>query len=246
MKNKNKENKNRKSKNKKSFLEHIIPFAILFSFLSTVFFGFLLYGTIKSYLGISPKRFIKAKSYIVKLFNEHSEVLKETKKALTKDVKLEQPSQQYSDAGDDITLNDKSSDIPEELLEENNQTQKSILEDKSAETKPIIETDTPSEKDILQTKDKSENETLVLTQEEKPKAKGVTIVYTNPNAKSVNLVGSFSVWKPIEMTFQDGVWKAKVYLFSGKYKYNFEVDGKRIFDPSNPLMSEKSSILIVD
>ncbi len=59
--------------------------------------------------------------------------------------------------------------------------------------------------------------------------------YKAPNAKTVDLMCEFNGWKAVPMTKgDDGVWKVKVDLPSGKHAYKFLVDGTEwVFDPEN-------------
>ena len=66
---------------------------------------------------------------------------------------------------------------------------------------------------------------------------GVLFSYYDPVAKSVQLVGDFSSWKPVkDIMVQEKankVWKGIVPLKPGKYQYKFIVDGEWRIDPYN-------------
>ncbi len=73
-----------------------------------------------------------------------------------------------------------------------------------------------------------------------PQRKEITyrFVYYNPSAKSVQLVGSFTGWKRVNMRRIDGTGYWQIYLKlpdGGIYKYNFIINRKKIInDPTNP------------
>jgi 1,4-alpha-glucan branching enzyme len=59
-----------------------------------------------------------------------------------------------------------------------------------------------------------------------------------PEAKEVYLAGDFNNWALDEssrMKLDNGTWKMKVNLASGKYRYRFVIDGNWTEDPVNPL-----------
>lgn len=66
---------------------------------------------------------------------------------------------------------------------------------------------------------------------------GVVFSYYDPVAKSVQLVGDFSKWKPLEDLMvqqkENKIWKGMVSLKPGKYQYKFIVDGEWRIDPYN-------------
>ena len=65
--------------------------------------------------------------------------------------------------------------------------------------------------------------------------------YKAPDAKGVELMCEFNGWKAVPMTKDDdGVWKVKVDLPSGRHAYKFLVDGKDwVMDTEN---SAKKSV----
>jgi CubicO group peptidase (beta-lactamase class C family) len=58
-----------------------------------------------------------------------------------------------------------------------------------------------------------------------------------PNARIVNLAGSFNDWKPGALVCgkENAEWVCRVNLEPGKYFYKFIVDGDWIIDPANPV-----------
>jgi hypothetical protein len=58
----------------------------------------------------------------------------------------------------------------------------------------------------------------------------------HPNAKFVNLAGSFNDWKPATILCgrEADEWICRIDLKPGKYTYKFIVDGNWIVDPANP------------
>ncbi len=66
-------------------------------------------------------------------------------------------------------------------------------------------------------------------------------LFIAPTASSVSLVGDFSDWDasriPMQRASQDGAWMVTVPLKPGRYEYQFDVDGKRLTDPTRPQTS---------
>lgn len=179
--------------NKKKYFLVLLLLSI--SFLSMLFFGFLLYGEVSSYFGVSSKGFAKTKFYIHK-------VIGKSKESFSKPEPPKKINASY------------------------------IYEIKeSSNSKP--------QNEISKQNPKTEEET-------KPRAKPVKLIYKNADAKAVFLKGTFSVWQPIEMKRNDSNWETTVYLFEGRYKYRFEVDGKEILDPLAILTSGENSVLVVE
>lgn len=62
-----------------------------------------------------------------------------------------------------------------------------------------------------------------------------------PSAEEVFLFGDMTHWQGGKLAMQrdgDGVWRLKLQLRSGQWHYKFDVDGRRIPDPMNPLIAE--------
>lgn len=85
--------------------------------------------------------------------------------------------------------------------------------------------------------------------------RGVPITFTYRGmAKSVCLCGDFNNWSPRENCLKrDGkMWRIRIYLPPGRYRYLFLIDGKRwICDPKAYLSEKdgygrKNSVLIVE
>jgi hypothetical protein len=62
--------------------------------------------------------------------------------------------------------------------------------------------------------------------------------YFDPAAREVMVAGDFNDWHPSErhklVRDQSGIWKLRVPLDAGKYRYKFVVDGQWQEDPANP------------
>lgn len=77
-----------------------------------------------------------------------------------------------------------------------------------------------------------------IMHEELPKLKEVVFTLSAPHAREAYLVGDFNNWKidnDSRMEKNDGAWKKRLALKSGKYHYRFVVDGSWIDDASNPV-----------
>jgi 1,4-alpha-glucan branching enzyme len=76
-----------------------------------------------------------------------------------------------------------------------------------------------------------------VIKEKLPVFQEVSFSVTAPQAKEVYLVGDFNNWK-IEPRFrmqqENGAWKKKVELTSGRHYYRFVIDGSWTEDTSNP------------
>jgi chromosome partitioning protein len=78
-----------------------------------------------------------------------------------------------------------------------------------------------------------------ILKEELPKIKlnEVTLSLKAPGASKVWVAGDFNGWKTDDTTLMEqdnGVWKKRVSLTSGSYRYKFVKDGEWIEDPANP------------
>lgn len=66
-------------------------------------------------------------------------------------------------------------------------------------------------------------------------------LFIAPSAGSVSLVGDFSDWDaariPMQRASEDGAWTVTIPLKPGRYEYQFDVDGKRLTDPTRPQTS---------
>ena len=59
------------------------------------------------------------------------------------------------------------------------------------------------------------------------KAKKISFEYYAPQAKKVELAGSFNNWKPVETPLRkekEGKWKVELNLPPGLYQYRYRVD----------------------
>lgn len=92
---------------------------------------------------------------------------------------------------------------------------------------------------------KTANDSLVST-EILPGDKIALRVYAS-EAKEVRLTGDFWQLKADFKKDNRGVWEAVVDgLAPGVYRYNFVIDGVRVYDPKSPLASETSALLRVE
>jgi hypothetical protein len=83
----------------------------------------------------------------------------------------------------------------------------------------------------------------------------VTFTFQYPEARSVNLIGSFNQWNPTGFHMsprgEERVWILHLKLPPGRYEYAFLVDGKVIFpDPRSPFsesdgFGSRNSIIFV-
>jgi hypothetical protein len=184
------------------FFKVLLPLLVLSVLLSTLFFGFLLYGAVSSYFGTPADGFIKAKFYVSRLFGKSSPI----------------PARK---------INAYYTYPSDENIGFESKTEESVKAEKET-------SDSLDEEDIS-----------IEKPNPKPKAKPVKLTYKNSDAEVVNLKGTFSVWQPIEMTRKGDEWETTIYVFSGKYKYYFEVDGKKVLDPLTSLISQDNSVLVV-
>ncbi|MFA5075529.1 MAG: AAA family ATPase [Candidatus Babeliales bacterium] len=78
-----------------------------------------------------------------------------------------------------------------------------------------------------------------ILKEELPKIKlnEVELTLQAPGASRVYVAGDFNGWKTDDTTLMEqdnGVWKKRVSLTAGQYRYKFVKDGEWIEDPANP------------
>ncbi len=76
-----------------------------------------------------------------------------------------------------------------------------------------------------------------------PRLRFIEFSISAPKARAVSLTGDFAGWKEegLPMTLQeDGRWQVIVPLPTGRYRYLFIVDGKRVADPSHPPQKDPS------
>jgi 1,4-alpha-glucan branching enzyme len=66
---------------------------------------------------------------------------------------------------------------------------------------------------------------------------GTAFIANFPDASVVQLAGDFNNWQPERTTMRrsqkDGLWKVKLPLHAGTYRYRFVVDGRWQHDPCN-------------
>lgn len=80
----------------------------------------------------------------------------------------------------------------------------------------------------------------------KVKAVKTTFEFKAPKAKSVQISGSFTSWKPRAMKKKNGTWKAEIYILPGTYPYHFTVDGQKKLDPGKPKAPIGDSLVTVE
>jgi chromosome partitioning protein len=71
-----------------------------------------------------------------------------------------------------------------------------------------------------------------------PKINDALFSVSAPDAKEVYLVGDFNDWKLDDtslMLHENGTWRKKMPLKSGRYRYRFVIDGKWTEDSNNPV-----------
>jgi chromosome partitioning protein len=83
------------------------------------------------------------------------------------------------------------------------------------------------------------NRMETILKEELPKINlsEVTLTLQAPEASRVYVAGDFNGWKTDDTTLMEwdnGVWRKRVSLTAGQYRYKFVKDGEWIEDPANP------------
>lgn len=76
-----------------------------------------------------------------------------------------------------------------------------------------------------------------ILKKELPKLNEVTFSLPAPSAKEVYVTGEFNDWKvddAFRMEHDKGIWKKRLCLNGGKYRYRFVIDGVWTEDPNNP------------
>lgn len=69
----------------------------------------------------------------------------------------------------------------------------------------------------------------------------VDFEYYAPHAEAVYLIGEMTHWLQDKLPMQrgaDGIWRLRLNLRHGQWFYKFEVDGRWMSDPANPLLAE--------
>lgn len=77
-----------------------------------------------------------------------------------------------------------------------------------------------------------------ILEEKLPKLNETIFSINAPGAKEVHVTGDFNSWKLDDnsrMAADNGVWKKKLNLDAGSYRYRFVIDGEWREDPDNPL-----------
>jgi hypothetical protein len=76
-----------------------------------------------------------------------------------------------------------------------------------------------------------------LVKEKLPKLTEITFSVLAPEARQVYLAGDFNGWKldnASQMRQEEGAWRKRINLASGKYRYRFVIDGVWTEDMNNP------------
>ncbi len=81
---------------------------------------------------------------------------------------------------------------------------------------------------------------------QKPKAVKTLFEYKDAKARSVQIAGSFTSWKPKPMKKKAGVWRTEVYILPGTYPYHFKADGEKRTDPGKPRTPTGDSLVTVE
>lgn len=101
-----------------------------------------------------------------------------------------------------------------------------IITQEEPSAAPIIEKAAPIKKVMAE-----------ILKEELPKLNEVVFSLSAPDAKEVFVTGEFNNWSVDDncrMEHDNGVWKKRVNLSGGKYRYRFVIDGAWTEDPNNP------------
>ena len=88
---------------------------------------------------------------------------------------------------------------------------------------------------------------------QRPAEKPVEFVLKQPQARTVEVAGSFNGWNGSRTSLRlnsEGLWKATVWLPAGRYEYKFVVDGQWISDPGaresvENIFGSTNSVLVV-
>ena len=113
------------------------------------------------------------------------------------------------------------------------------------ETKPASEMKAAKDEVKAQAKAQAQEEKMKqlearmeeILKDELPKLNEYVFTISAPDAKEVYVAGDFNGWAMdtgSRMDKTSGIWKKKLTLTSGKYRYRFVVDGQWIDDPGNP------------
>jgi hypothetical protein len=244
----------------------IIIASIAFSFLSLVFFGFLLFETVKSYFYSPSKTLNIVKLHMLALFEKSQNKAFEIPGKKSHYGKLSEEKSKKTSAQAVTAENSRAKKLDEkngkkpksapagtrasvntqdEYESANTDKSQSPQSEKTPKANSPLTKKAEKENSPHQNYEIANNPQKQYVQKKK-KTKPVTLVYKNFSAKSVYLVGSFSSWRPLEMKRNnEGVWEITIYLYSDKYRYYFEADGKQVSDPLTSLKSENYSILAV-
>jgi chromosome partitioning protein len=80
-----------------------------------------------------------------------------------------------------------------------------------------------------------------IIKEHLPKMSEIVFSLSAPDAGEIYVAGEFNNWAVDEtsrMTIENGVWKKRLTLPVGRYRYRFVIDGKWVEDTNNPVKEE--------
>jgi 1,4-alpha-glucan branching enzyme len=75
-----------------------------------------------------------------------------------------------------------------------------------------------------------------------PPSRGVVVIeVTMPGARSVEVSGDFTLWKPVRLTrSSDGVWRISLPMGRGTHQINLRVNGERwVVPPGLPPITDE-------
>ncbi len=118
--------------------------------------------------------------------------------------------------------------------------------DQTAAANPVqVPPAEPAAKDKKSPEPAKPEQTAPKIETVKVRAVKTTFEFKAPKARSVEISGSFTSWKPQAMKKKNGIWKAKIYILPGTYPYHFTVDGQKKLDPGKPKAPIGDSLVTV-
>ncbi len=104
----------------------------------------------------------------------------------------------------------------------------------------------PAAEDKKTTEPAKPEQTAPKVETVKVKAVKTAFEFKAPKARSVEISGSFTSWKPRAMKKKNGIWKVEIYILPGTYPYHFNVDGQKKLDPGKPKAPIGDSLVTVE